>query len=78
MKPNIAQFGCRTFGFELDKTFLEIDHRYTPINTDNTDGAFMDGWVVIGLLTISHDLLAPLLINIRRNTSALGALSVVR
>jgi hypothetical protein len=26
----------------------------------------MGGWVVIGLLSISHDLLAPLLIHIRR------------
>ncbi|OKH16623.1 hypothetical protein NIES592_03065 [Fischerella major NIES-592] len=51
----------------VKKVFLEIDHRYTPINTDNTDGSFMGGWVVIGLLSISHDLLAPLLIHIRRN-----------
>jgi hypothetical protein len=50
----------------LKNVFLEIDHRYTPINTDNTDGSFMGGWVVIGLLSISHDLLAPLLIHIRR------------
>jgi hypothetical protein len=50
----------------VKNVFLEIDHRYTPINTDNTDGSFMGGWVVIGLLSISHDLLAPLLIHIRR------------
>jgi hypothetical protein len=49
----------------VKNVFLEIDHRYTPINTDNTDGSFMGGWVVIGLLSISHDLLAPLLIHIR-------------
>ncbi|BAU06236.1 MULTISPECIES: hypothetical protein [Fischerella] len=48
----------------VKNVFLEIDHRYTPINTD---GSFMGGWVVIGLLSISHDLLAPLLIHIRRN-----------
>jgi hypothetical protein len=47
----------------VKNVFLEIDHRYTPINTD---GSFMGGWVVIGLLSISHDLLAPLLIHIRR------------
>ncbi|BCX07485.1 MAG: hypothetical protein KatS3mg066_1344 [Fischerella sp.] len=41
----------------VKNVFLEIDHRYTPINTDNTDGSFMGGWVVIGLLSISHDLL---------------------
>jgi hypothetical protein len=51
----------------VKNVFLEIDHRYTPINTDNTDGCFMGGWVVIGLLSIFHDLLAPLLIHIRRN-----------
>jgi hypothetical protein len=51
----------------VKNVFLEIDHRYTPINTDNTDGSFMGGWMVIGLLSIFHDLLAPLLIHIRRN-----------
>ncbi|WP_062248736.1 hypothetical protein [Fischerella sp. NIES-3754] len=56
----------------VKKVFLEIDHRYTPINTDNTDGSFMGGWVVIGLLSISHDLLAPLLIHIRRNLSVIS------
>ncbi|BAU06067.1 hypothetical protein FIS3754_19780 [Fischerella sp. NIES-3754] len=30
----------------VKNVFLEIDHRYTPINTDNTDGSFMGGWVV--------------------------------
>ncbi|OKH10904.1 hypothetical protein NIES592_23520 [Fischerella major NIES-592] len=51
----------------VKNVFLEIDHRYTPINTDNTDGSFMGGWVVIALLSIFHELLAPLLIHIRRN-----------
>ncbi|BAU07979.1 hypothetical protein FIS3754_39200 [Fischerella sp. NIES-3754] len=32
----------------------------------------MGGWVVIGLLSISHDLLAPLLIHIRRNLSVIS------
>ncbi|OKH13688.1 hypothetical protein NIES592_13875 [Fischerella major NIES-592] len=50
----------------VKNVFLEIDHRYTPINTDNTDASFMGGWVVIGLLSISHDLLVPLLIHITR------------
>jgi hypothetical protein len=58
----------------LKNVFLEIDHRYTPINTDNTDGSFMGGWVVIGLLSISHDLLAPLLIHIRRTFYLIGSL----
>jgi hypothetical protein len=49
----------------VKNVFLEIDHRYTPINTDNTDGYFMGGWVV------SHDLLAPLLIHIRRKSLVL-------
>ncbi|BCX08540.1 MAG: hypothetical protein KatS3mg066_2399 [Fischerella sp.] len=61
----------------VKNVFLEIDHRYTPINTDNTDASFMGGWVVIGLLSISHDLLAPLLIHIRRKLYLVQAIAVI-
>ncbi|RDH51625.1 hypothetical protein CA946_00395 [Fischerella thermalis 111/344/542] len=50
---------ARNIAFAKKSFFLEIDHRYAPINTDGTDGFSLSGWVIISMLTIHYDLFVP-------------------
>ncbi len=57
---------ARNIAFAKKSFFLEIDHRYTPINTDDTDGFSLSGWVIISMLTIYYDLFVLFFIDVRR------------